>query len=207
MTLSYPLALPFTRFQRTSFYLDRYDTAQESLMTRRIQVVSVGGGTLDRWRGVFQTTPLTRGEARIWGAFFDALRGVEGSFFVEDPDWDGPPAATRNHVQSAGSPTVGAVTDSRTIVLANLAASQVVLRAGDYVGIGNEMKRVVQDVVSDASGAATACFEPALRALPPVGEAVNVVNPSLKARLEEPHGPIEVGRRAEPISFNWLEVL
>ncbi len=205
--ISYPITLPFTAFQRSSFTLDRYESAQESLLSRHVQTVSIGAGTLDRWHGVLQTPALTRGEARMWRAFFDALRGVEGCFTLSDPGWDGAPAATVSHVQASGSPTVQGAVTPRSFNLQGLPGSTPgALRAGDYIRVGDELKRLVVSADSNAGGIATLIFEPGFRILPPVGAPVEVIAPTLTARLEADPPLIEFGVRVETLAFNWVEV-
>jgi len=205
--ITFPIEMPMTRFQRSSFYLDRYETTQESLLSRRAQTLSIGAGTLDRWRGVYQTPPLSRSEARMWTAFFDALRGTEGCFVTADPGWDGPSAALVAHLQANGGPTLLSGAEPRRCTMAGLPpSSPSVMRAGDYFKVDRELKRLVVDADSNAAGEAVLIFEPTLRILPPTTSAVELIAPTLEARLEAVPEPIEVGLRADPVAFNWVEV-
>lgn len=59
------------------------------------------------------------------------------------------------------------------------------LKAGDYIEINDEYKKVVEDVDSDARGNSTLFIQPSFRANPPDDESVTTDNPQLKMRLNE----------------------
>lgn len=57
-------------------------------------------------------------------------------------------------------------------------ASRLVLRLGDYVTIGTELKRICADVVTTPAGEATLQIVPPLRISPQPGDLVEVANPT-----------------------------
>lgn len=55
--------------------------------------------------------------------------------------------------------------------------NRIVLRLGDYIAIGNELKRVCADVISTPAGEATIQIVPPLRVSPQPGDPVEVKEP------------------------------
>ncbi|EKY6155072.1 hypothetical protein VCM52_001159 [Escherichia coli] len=56
--------------------------------------------------------------------------------------------------------------------------SRLVLRIGDYVAIGNELKRVCADVSSSPAGEAVLRIVPPLRVSPQPGDPIEIANPT-----------------------------
>lgn len=114
-----------------------------------------------RWQATYQLPKMTRAQAAEWQAFFAQLRGMAGRFYGFDP------AATTPRGTGNGTPLVnGASQTGTSLITDGWAASEAVLKSGDYFEVNDELKMVTADVTSDGSGNATIAFEPPLRASP-----------------------------------------
>jgi hypothetical protein len=108
-----------------------------------------------------------------WEAFIQRLRGATNR--VRAWDWRreaplGPAGGTPVVRVSALGATVA--TEGWTPGVAGI------LRAGSYLGVGGELKRLSVTADSDSLGRATLAFEPPLRAAPTVGSAIALVKPT-----------------------------
>lgn len=119
---------------------------------------------------------------RPWRAFAIALRGVQNTFRVR--------AACNQRTGS--NPTVAAgATNGYSAPLSGLPVSATVLRAGDFMtfALPSGHFRLVclkADLISNASGVATASFEPALGEVPATGSTVETINPFALLRNSAP---------------------
>lgn len=176
MVISYPLTMPASPgFQSARFTLVSNTAAFRSPLTGHVQVLERQGA---RWQVVYTLPPMKRALAAAWVAFLTALRGFRGTFNGFDP------AATTPQGTGNGTPLVnGAGQTGHSLVTDGWAASETVLKAGDYLEVNARLHQVAEDATSDASGNATLEIEPQLRESPSDNAAITVTNPKVKMRL------------------------
>ncbi|UGO51430.1 hypothetical protein QJV44_gp16 [Serratia phage vB_SmaS_Tlacuache] len=83
---------------------------------------------------------------------------------------------------------------------------RVVLHRGDYISVQDELKMVLDDVRSDASGEAIIPIAPMLRKTPPEGAEIEVANPRGVFRLDKDENG--VGRKpafANDFNLSFVE--
>lgn len=130
----------------------------------------------DRWGFDVELPPMKEYDARVWFAWFAALRGQYGSFLIGDRTQVLPRGAW-----STMTPLVdGAAQSGRTLAVKGLSASIAnVARSGDYLQVGSgatsRMHMVLMDASSDGAGKATLAIWPPLRESPANSAAI-VVN-------------------------------
>jgi hypothetical protein len=128
----------------------------ESAFTGHIQAQR---GQLERWAFTMEIARLNRLQAAEARGFFLRLEGRLGTFLMHDP------AAPRPLGRATGKPVVAANTPaaSRTVATTGWSSGTPhILRAGDWVQIGDQLSMVRQDVHSGANGAATLDLWPKL---------------------------------------------
>jgi len=158
MTITYPLSIPISPgikrlqlSQKSAIGLNR------SAFTYQTQVQEFQG---QMWLGEITLPVMTKANAENWHAFLLSLNGVLGTFYLYDPLGRVPQGAATgtplmNGAQSAQQPYI--VTDGWT------PSTTQILKAGDYLQIGQRLHKVLQDVNSDVSGNATIDIFPRLR--------------------------------------------
>ena len=167
-------------------------------------------------------------EFRIGTAFLVSLKGQEGSFLTTDPDREFPStfvtgAVTADSttvtadndiitVDSSGFPGNGFVNGSNqvgTIINVNgFPVTSTILKEGDLFQIETQLYMVLLDVVTNASGEATICFEPAIRTSPANNATVITTRPKMVARLTDTRQIWDSDNvRFGPISFAFEEIL
>jgi hypothetical protein len=113
-----------------------------------------------------------RRKSRQVDALIASLDGEYGR--VKIRDW-GRPGRT-----SAGDPLVSDPDQSGTELHSkNWPADSLVLRAGDYITVNDELKMVTADVTSAANGTAIIPVAPMLRSSPPANSPIEVANPTV----------------------------
>jgi len=132
-----------------------------------------------RWMASLTISEQTRLESRALEAFLVALRGAAGRFYF----WH----AARPTIlgSGAGAPMVnGAGQLGASLATQGWTPNGAgVLLAGDYIGVGGELKMVKADVNASAGGTATVPIEPPLRYAPANGSALVLVKPKAVFRL------------------------
>lgn len=135
----------------TSLTLDVPDQMNRSVWTRRRQVVGLPGAEM--WRATVAIEPLTTEmEERPWRAFLFGLRGRQNHFNL--------PVACQRH--AGGKPQVFNATEAGyTLPLDGMQPSTRILSAGQYMTVPlpsghNRLVMLMADLVTDASGIATA---------------------------------------------------
>lgn len=141
-----------------------------SAFDNTVQAQSLGA---PRWAFTITTGVLRHDEVPRWEALIDQLDGQVNR--VRCWDWRreaplGP--ATGTPLVRVANIGVSLATKGWTANVANI------LRAGSYVGVNGELKRLVADASSDASGHATLVFRPPLRAVAPVDAPLLLVKPT-----------------------------
>lgn len=123
-----------------------------------------------RWVCSLTLTNLTDEKSRRVDALIASLDGEYGR--VKIRDWGRPGRAP------AGSPLVSDADQTGTELHSKgWTAGVLVLRAGDYITVNDELKMVTADVTSAANGTAIIPVAPMLRSSPPANSAIEVANP------------------------------
>jgi hypothetical protein len=171
---AFPTGIRVTRF---SLQLNENVARTESLFTRRSQVVTLAGGTADRWEGVLETEPLDWLRALPMTAFLAAV-GIYGTFTVVDP---------MNPGVTSGQSTClvnGAGQTGTTLNVDGLPNGTLIAKAGEYFQVGSEYKILTADATSNGSGQVNGLqFKPALRASPADNAVVTFAAAALTLRL------------------------
>lgn len=123
-----------------------------------------------RWVCSLTLTNLTDEKSRRVDALIASLDGEYGR--VKIRDW-GRPGRT-----PAGTPTVSDANQTGTELHSKgWTAGVIVLRAGDYITVNDELKMVTADVTSAADMTAIIPIAPMLRISPPPNVPIEVANP------------------------------
>jgi len=150
----------------------------ESPLSGAVQTLEMPGA---RWVVSFSMPSLNSADAATLRAFLVRLRGEAGRFYLHNM------AQARPRGVATGTPLVnGAGQTGTSLATDGWTPSQAgILKAGDFIGVGGELKMVVQDCDSDATGAATIVFEPPLRASPADNAALVTNKPTAIFKLDE----------------------
>lgn len=136
---------------------------------------SVEANTLGapRWWFTITTGAMRRDELPQWEALIDALDGRVNRVRAWDWRRELPLGA------ASGSPVVRVAGDGASLQTQGWTPSIAgILRAGSYMGINGELKRLAQTIDSDASGRATIRFKPPMRAQAPAGVPLVLAKPT-----------------------------
>lgn len=195
MSEPFPAAIVISRF---SLALNQNKALTESAFTRQRQVISLAGGTADRWEGLIEIARLhTLAEIRQMDAFLTRV-GLYGQFTIGHCAYDGAVSGqTSGLVQGAGQ-------SGTSLVIDGFAASTLILREGEYFQVRDEFKRVTADATSTAGGVITVSFQPALRVSPANNDPVILNTPKLLCEITSiPSHVIDAPRIGDypPISF------
>ena len=129
------------------------------------------------WEAEISLPPLKRDEAEQVAAFLIKLNGQYNTFLLGDPANAAPRGVgTGTPVVQGGSQTgTSLVTDGWTT------STTGILKAGDWIQLGSgsatRLHKVLDDVNSDGSGAATLNIWPALRSSPSDNATITVNSP------------------------------
>ncbi len=142
-----------------------------------VQTLALPG---DIWTGVLTFTNVFDPDARVLRAFLSSLRGQSGRFYLSPP-------AYKRAGTAPGSPLIkGAAQTGATIATDGWTASQVgILKIGDFIEIGAELKMITTDANSDATGSATLSFVPPIRVSPADNSPVIVTSPKSIMMLKD----------------------
>lgn len=150
-----------------------------SPLTGGVQTVGMPGA---RWFCTLTWAGLTLAHAAALQALQVRLRGRANRLVL--------PNLSRASIRGVGGGTPlvnGAGQTGATINVDGLPVSTTgVYLAGDFLGIGGELKMVAADVNSNGSGQAAVTFEPPLRAAPADNSAIVTYQPTAKFILVSP---------------------
>ena len=212
-----------------TFYPDFNEAIFESKFSRHEQVQRHGGGKSDRWVGIW-TTPQLSGDLIAKGeAFIASLDGRKNTFYAYDPDRRAPNGTDLSSALYAGSTSEyagastsyagagtaaeigtvdGADQTGRSLNTSWPVNSTLVLTAGDYFQIGNQLLMATADATTDGSGDVEIEFQPSLRLSPLNNQSIFTINPVMIARLDEPwKGAQTDAGKFGIISFSFHEVI
>jgi hypothetical protein len=177
MAISYPLSLPSAAgIRNVTIKAVSVTSETRSPFTGDEQIYVHQG---QWWEFVVELPPMVRADAEEWISFLIKLNGKEGTFNMYDPDGlTARGVATGTPLVKGGSQTGNSlITDGWTV------STTGILKAGDYIQIGNYMYKVLNDANSDGSGDATLDIWPNLRSSPADNTAITVANCTTLVRL------------------------
>lgn len=167
-------------YQITTLDVDTPAQQNRSDWTGRAQSVGIGGA--ETWQGAINIEAInTELDERPWRVFLISLRGVTNWFRL--------PLPKQNHY--GPRPVVGAGSgEDYTLPLTGMTPNIKLLETGQYMTVPlpsghNRLVMLMQDLRSDASGNATAVFEPSLNEAPTQGTTVETINPFVPMRSTE----------------------
>jgi len=198
------LTMPDTTFRAVRFGLKTNTQTFRSPLNGAVQTLELPGA---RWFGTFDINPRTRAQAAAWQAFLVNLSGSAGRFSAFDPSATSPQGA---YDSSLDNPLVNGASQTGTSLVTDGWRANItgILKAGDYFSVNGEFKMVVADVDTDASGAATITFRPALRSSPPDNAALTLINPTVTMMLVDDDQAVwdsSLPNVIEGISFSGIE--
>lgn len=169
MAISYPLTLPNSKYSRLSISAGSAVSVGRSNYSFKTQVQSFSG---KMWFAEVTFPAMKREEADKWISFLLKLNGAEGTFLLGDYSRATPKGSV------LGSPTVrtGSQTGSSLLTQGWTTSTTNVLKAGDYIQIGQRLYMVLVDASSDSSGYATLDIFPSLRESPANGDTIITSN-------------------------------
>lgn len=150
----------------------------QSPLSGAVQTVEMPGA---RWAAQFSFNALDANDAAVWRAWCAQLRGQSGRFTL----WNMARPTPRGI--ATGTPVVsGAGQTGNTLTTSGWTPSTAgILRVGDFIGVGGELKMLVADAASNGSGIATLTFEPPLRNSPANGSAIVTTRPTAIFKMDE----------------------
>lgn len=201
MAITYPLDFCQATGVRNVLWLAENSVSKtESIWSMSTKVYSWG---TQRWTVEIQLPSMTMENARTWEAWFLSLNGLEGTF------WFAPVADSIPQGVATGTPLInGASQSGQSLITDGWTPSQTgILKAGDWIQVGNYLHRILQDVDSDVGGNATLDIFPSLsKAVPSDNDPITTSNPKGKFRLVEFPGMNQtVNRLVEGTSFRAIE--
>lgn len=168
-----------------------------SPLNRSTQTVERPGA---RWKVSLEFPSLKDPDLGRLEAFLADLNGMAGRFTIWPHSRPG---------SSAFSPLVnGAIADFKRLPTKSWPASTLVLRAGDYLAVNGELKKVTADVTSDAGGLATVPVAPPFRNAPSPNAAVTLNKPRATMMLSSDENSITTlpGRMSDSVVIGMVEV-
>lgn len=168
-----------------------------SPLNRSAQTVERPGA---RWKVSLEFPPMDALQSGRMEAFLATLGGMAGRFTL----WPhGRPGS------SPYTPVVnGVMNDFKALPTKAWPASTLVLRAGDYLAVGGELKIVTADVTSDATGLAAVPVAPAFRAMPFNNAPITLNKPRATMMLSADEYGVAIlpGRIADSVVVSAVEV-
>lgn len=158
MTISYPLTPPTTPGPSSAQWTAvSVRSVSRNPYNFKTQVFAWPG---ECWHVSVSYPPMKRETAAAWKAFLLALRGPEGTFYFGDGLEATPLGVATGTPKLLVASTVGDKTFSTYGWTQNITG---ILKAGDVIGVGSSIYRVLADANSDGSGNATLDIWPASR--------------------------------------------
>lgn len=172
-TVSLPAYFPI---EEQSFALEGHVSVFESPLSRASQQQVRGGS---RWMSEVTLAPMTMQQARPILSWLEDVQAHGHFFTLGDVE-----AGTALGVATGAPVLDGASQTGSTLNTRGWTASTAgILQAGDFIQIGDELKRVVSDVNSNASGEAEVNITPPLRGTFADGVGIQVSNTGALMRL------------------------
>ena len=170
-------AIPTTvGFSSVEFGLQNNNQVFESPLSKDIQVLELTGS---KWYATFNLPPMKKENALEYIGFLQRLQGRVHSFYGYDPSHRSPSGTI------AGSTLLvdGASQTGTSLNLDGGANSTLVLKAGDFFSVNNELKMITTNATTDGSGDVTVNFVPSLRTSPSDNAVITTTNPVCAMKL------------------------
>jgi hypothetical protein len=202
MSIAYPLTLPtHTGFRALEIGAQTVVGMAASPFTGEQQVYQWPG---QWWQFMVELPPMSQASAAIWAAFFLALNGPEGTFYM------GPSIRKASGGTVGGTWTVGSGATANSTVLP-VAGGTGELAVGDWVQVGAttamKLHRVLQVNKSGGNMVSVDVF-PRLRSAYANGTALTFTNPKGIFRLEGiPAEAYDSRKICRGLNFTALEAL
>ncbi len=194
-------AIPTTvGFSSVEFGLQNNNQVFESPLSNSIQVSELTGA---RWYATFNLPPMKKDNALEYIGFLQRLQGRVHSFFGYDANHRSPSGTI------AGSTLLvnGADQTGTSLILDGGANSTLVLKAGDFFSVNNELKMVTANATTDGSGDVTVNFVPSLRSSPSNDATITTTNPVCTMKLTGDSTTYSINTSSiYGISFSGVEV-
>lgn len=175
--ISFPLAMPTNVSpRRVSFRAMNSIALTSSAFTYAQQVQS---NNADLWIIDVTLPPMVRERAEEWIAFLLTLQGQLGTFLIGDPLGAAPRGV------ATGTPLVkdGMQTGRMLTTKGWTPSIAGILKAGDWIQIGQRGHKVLRDVNSDTTGDAILDIWPKLREVPAEDDPIITEDVKILARL------------------------
>lgn len=203
MSYSYPLTLPATKSPaRITISANCAVTLSRSNWSYVSQVQEYDG---QLWLAEISLPPMERADAAQWITFLLKLNGQLGTFLLGDQSASTPRGA------ASGTPRInGGSQSGQTLITDGWTHSITgILKAGDYIQVGQYLHMNLTDVNSDGSGNATLDIWPKLRTPPADNDAIITSSCRGLFRLSASAGPILDVNAAKnyDVSFSAVEAL
>lgn len=194
-------AIPTTvGFSSVEFGLENNNQVFQSPLSNSIQVSELTGA---RWYATFNLPPMKKDNALEYIGFLQRLQGRVHSFSAYDPNHRLPSGTI------AGSTLLvnGASQTGTSLILDGGANSTLVLKAGDFFSVNNELKMVTANATTDSSGDVTVNFVPSLRTSPSNDASITTTNPVCTMKLTGDSTTYSINTSSiYGISFSGVEV-
>jgi hypothetical protein len=180
MAISYPVAFPDLGIKSMNIRAMNVVGMSQSPFTGQQQVYKHQG---QWWEMEVTLPPMKRAEAEQIAAFLLKLNGRYGTFTLGDP------ANTAPRGVGTGTPLVngGSQTGNSLLTDGWTTSTTGILKAGDWIQLGSgsasRLHKVLSDVNSDSSGAASIDIWPNLRSSPSDNAQITVIAPKGVWRL------------------------
>lgn len=151
--------MPSNNFKRLSIRTITNVSISRSAFTFQQQVQEFSGQI---WIAEITLPIMSRVDAEAWVCFLLKLNGPLGTFMLGDPSAKTPAGSATGTPLVKGASQTGKslITDGWTPSITNI------LKAGDYIQIGNRLYKNLTDATSNGSGEATLDIFPRLRESP-----------------------------------------
>ena len=187
-------------FSSVEFGLENNNQVFESPLSNSIQVSELTGA---RWYATFNLPPMKKDNALEYIGFLQRLQGRVHSFFGYDANHRSPSGTI------AGSTLLvdGANQTGTSLTLDGGANSTLVLKAGDFFSVNNELKMITANATTDGSGNVTVNFVPSLRSSPGDDAVITTTNPVCTMKLTGDSTTYSINTSSiYGISFSGVEV-
>lgn len=152
-----------------------------SPFTGSTQVIEVPG---TKWQLKITIPPLTQPQALSMKSFLTQLRGQVNSFRIYDYS---NPQVVQDSENIVIELAAGEITSGNYFInFRGGTANTKILSAGEWIGIGDELKMVSSDVAADGNGKGKISLEPFVRGTYADGIAIKLIKPTSLMRLKKP---------------------
>jgi len=196
------LTIPATpNFIASRFYLKNNTQLFQSSLSSQVQRRTLTGSF---WMAEYSLPSMARANWSAWQAFFNELQGRRNTFNGFCPD------SKVTQGTSTGTPLIkGASQTGNSVTTDGWSLSTAILKAGDFISFGGELKQVSADVSSDGAGDATITFQPSIRTSPSDDATITINNTTCEMILlgNDINFATTINGVSQPLTFAALEVI